>query len=197
VVSLSTANPVAQVLDALEFAASRHRDQRRKGRDASPYVNHVIRVTRLLAEAGGVADAALLCAAALHDTLEDTATEPLEIERRFGAGVRALVEEVTDDKRLPKAERKRLQIQRAPGLSARAQQLKIADKIANVEDIAAIPPLGWSLERRREYLAWAAAVVAGCRGCNAGLEARWDQTLADAHRRLDEAGVPPTSSPET
>lgn len=189
------ADDVRAMLDALEFAAGRHRDQRRKGHDASPYINHVIRVARLLADAG-VRDPALLCAAALHDTIEDTETTPLDLERRFGAEVRSLVEEVTDDKRLPKAERKRLQVERAPGLSVQAKQLKIADKIANIEDIAAIPPIDWSLRRRREYLAWAEAVVAGCRGANPGLEARWDRTLGEAKRRLDaeEKAVRPSSS---
>jgi len=178
------ADPVLAVLEALEFAAARHRDQRRKGRDASPYINHLIRVTNLLAAAGAAGDAELLCAAALHDTLEDTATTAVELERRFGAGIRALVEEVTDDKRLPKAQRKRLQVERAPRLTARARQLKIADKIANIEDVASAPPTDWSLERRREYLAWAADVVAGCRGVNPVLEATFGRALADAERRL-------------
>src|SRR3970282_664941 len=116
----------------------------------------------------GVHAPPLLCAAALHDTLEDTETTAVELERRFGAEVRALVEEVTDDKRLPQQERKRLQVERGPGLSPRARQLKVADKIANVEDIAALPPRDWSLERRREDLAWGAAGGAGRRGRNPG-----------------------------
>jgi guanosine-3',5'-bis(diphosphate) 3'-pyrophosphohydrolase len=185
---------VRAVLEALEFAAARHRDQRRKGADASPYVNHLIRVTRLLADAGGGEDGVLLCAAALHDTIEDTDTTAEELERRFGVEIRTVVEEVTDDKRMPKAARKRHQIERAPHLSRRARQLKIADKISNVEDIAAAPPRGWSVERRREYLEWGAAVVAGCRGSNAELEARWERTLADAMARLarESEGAGPT-----
>jgi guanosine-3',5'-bis(diphosphate) 3'-pyrophosphohydrolase len=175
---------VRRVLEALEFAAARHRDQRRKGADASPYINHLIRVTRLLADAGCGADGTLLCAAALHDTIEDTETTAAELERRFGAEVRAIVEEVTDDKRLPKETRKRRQIEHAPHLSHRARQVKIADKIANVEDIVAAPPKGWSLERRRAYIDWGEAVVAGCRGSNAALEARWDGTYVAALRRL-------------
>ena len=176
---------VRRVLGALEFAAARHRDQRRKGADASPYINHLIRVTRLLADEGGSDDAVLLAAAALHDTIEDTDTTGAELEERFGAAVRAVVEEVTDDKRLPKEARKRHQVERAPGLSLRARQLKIADKIANVEDVVASPPRGWTLARRREYLDWGAAVVAGCRGSNADLEACWDRTVADAIERLE------------
>lgn len=176
---------VPRVLAALEFAAKKHRDQRRKGVEASPYINHIIRVTRLLAGTGGVRDVEMLCAAALHDTIEDTETSAGEIEHGFGAGVRALVQEVTDEKNLPKGERKRRQVRRAPTLSTRARQLKIADKIANIEDIAMAPPMGWSMERRRDYLTWAEEVVDACRGVNANLEARWDATLAEARRRLD------------
>ncbi len=187
---------VRRVLEALEFAAARHRDQRRKGADASPYINHLIRVTRLLADAGSGGDAVLLSAAALHDTIEDTNTTATELEGRFGVDVAAVVEEVTDDKRMPKEERKRHQIERAPHLSLRARQLKIADKIANVEDIAAAPPRGWSLARRREYLEWGGAVVAGCRGSNAKLEARWDRALADAVARLErESGGAGSTKP--
>jgi guanosine-3',5'-bis(diphosphate) 3'-pyrophosphohydrolase len=187
---------VRLVLDALEFAAARHRDQRRKGADASPYINHLIRVTRLLADSSGADDAVLLCAAALHDTIEDTDTTAAELERRFGAEVRGVVEEVTDDKRMPKEARKRHQVERASALSPRARQLKIADKIANVEDIAAAPPRDWSLDRRREYLDWGAAVVAGCRGSNADLEGRWERTLAHAIERLErESGGEGSTKP--
>lgn len=189
------ADAVPAVLAALEFAAARHRDQRRKGHDASPYINHVIRVTRLLADVAGIHDPVVLCAAALHDTVEDTGTTPAELEDRFGRAVRVLVEEVTDDKRLPKQDRKRLQVERAPGLSAGARQLKVADKIANIEDVVAAPPRDWTLDRRREYLDWARSVVAGCRGLNAPLEARFDRVIADAERLLSGPGLPAPDPP--
>jgi guanosine-3',5'-bis(diphosphate) 3'-pyrophosphohydrolase len=97
------------LLKALRFAAEKHRDQRRKGTNSSPYINHPIEVAETLARSG-VSDPVILQAAILHDTIEDTETTPEEIEREFGADVRKMVEEVTDDKSLPKAERKRLQI---------------------------------------------------------------------------------------
>lgn len=92
---------------ALSFAAARHRDQRRKDRDASPYINHPIALAEVLARMG-VTDPVVLQAAILHDTIEDTETTPDEIEERFGTAVRAVVEEVTDDKALPKTVRKQL-----------------------------------------------------------------------------------------
>jgi guanosine-3',5'-bis(diphosphate) 3'-pyrophosphohydrolase len=96
------------------------------------------------------------------------------------------VAEVTDDKRLPKAERKALQVEHAPGLTERAKRVKIADKISNVRAIAATPPAGWSLERRREYLDWSERVVAGCRGASPALEAVFDRVLAESRLALAE-----------
>jgi guanosine-3',5'-bis(diphosphate) 3'-pyrophosphohydrolase len=178
-------NPARALLYALEFAAEKHRDQRRKGVDASPYINHAIRVARLLADVGAVSDIDILQAAVLHDTLEDTRTTGDELEVRFGPAVRRLVEEVTDDKRLPDAERKRLQIVHAGGLSDGARLIKIADKIANVVDVGESPPHNWSLARRIAYLEWAEAVVERCRGSNLMLEEHWDVMRARARAHID------------
>ena len=199
---MNTANNMAVLLRALHFAADKHRDQRRKGEEASPYVNHLIEVAELLAREGRVTDLISLQAAILHDTLEDTQTTVEELEVMFGFEVRHLVEEMTDDKRLPKAERKRLQIEHAPELSARAKVIKLADKISNILGIIQTPPAGWSLERRREYLDWSDQVVAGCRGHNAALENLYAKTVVEGRRVLDalehqrNAPLQVTSSPE-
>ncbi len=171
------------VLEALDFAAHKHREQRRKGVEASPYVNHLIEAARLLAE-HGVTDLVTLQAAILHDTIEDTKTTAAELEAEFGPEVRAVVEEVTDDKTLEKRERKRKQIEHAPHLSERAKLVKIADKISNVRGVVHHPPAKWSIERRRDYLAWTREVVDGCRGCNPELEALYDQELKAGRRAL-------------
>ena len=147
------------LLDAAVFAAERHRRQRRKDADATPYINHPLEVARLLAEAGRVRHPEVLAAALLHDVIEDTHTTRAELTRRFGSRVAALVAEVTDDKRLHKKVRKRLQIEHAHGLSRGAALIKIADKTANLQDIRRRPPKGWSVARRREYFAHAVAVV--------------------------------------
>jgi (p)ppGpp synthase/HD superfamily hydrolase len=183
-IAMSTDSTTAPVLQALQFAALKHRDQRRKDEAASPYVNHLITVAHLLATVGGVTDPVTLMGGILHDTLEDTATTPAELEAAFGSEVCQVVQEVTDDKNLPRSERKRLQIQHAPHCSHQARQIKLADKIANVQDIIANPPKAWSLDRRQEYLAWTAQVVAGCRGTNPALEALYDQTLAQGWQAL-------------
>jgi guanosine-3',5'-bis(diphosphate) 3'-pyrophosphohydrolase len=162
------------VLSAATFAAERHRDQRRKGKDASPYINHPLALASLLA-GRGEHDPTLLMAALLHDTVEDTATSFEDIERAFGAEVADIVREVTDDKTLPKAERKRLQIEHAAHLSRRAKLVKLADKICNLHDMVHSPPTGWSLERRREYFDWAKAVVDPMRGVHPELEALFDR----------------------
>ncbi len=165
------------LIKALCFSADKHRYQRRKDQAQSPYINHPIEVVGLLWEVGGVREVSVLLAALLHDTIEDTKTSPDEIRTLFGDEVLALVLEVSDDKNLPKAERKRLQIENAPHKSAGAKLIKLADKSCNVHDLIASPPKDWPLERRREYLLWTEQVVAGLRGTNAALEAYYEREL--------------------
>jgi guanosine-3',5'-bis(diphosphate) 3'-pyrophosphohydrolase len=168
----------AELIDAIAFAAHKHRDQRRKDVHASPYINHPIALARVLAVEGGVDDRLPLIGAVLHDTIEDTETTAEEIVERFGAEVAAVVLEVTDDKRLPKAERKAAQVAHAPHISRPAQLVKLADKTCNLRDVAASPPVGWPLERRREYFDWAKRVVDGLRGAHPRMEAVFDAAFA-------------------
>jgi guanosine-3',5'-bis(diphosphate) 3'-pyrophosphohydrolase len=173
-------------IKALRFSAQKHRDQRRKGSSKAPYINHPIQLAEILWTTGGVRDVNTLTAAILHDTVEDTATTPDEIEELFGKDVRGLVMEMTDDKRLPKMMRKILQVTNASHKSPRARQIKLADKISNVSEICADPPSDWSPQRRREYLDWTEQVINNLRGHNPALEARYDAVLAEARRRLEE-----------
>ncbi|HSM60909.1 MAG TPA: HD domain-containing protein [Longimicrobiales bacterium] len=178
---------IHEVLRAASFAARKHSTQRRKGRDASPYINHPLEVAEILAR-HGVDEVPLIQAALLHDTVEDTETTFEELTREFGEEVAGLVAEVTDDKSLQKQERKELQIRHAPGLSHSAKLIKIADKVSNARDVSENPPADWDLRRRVEYLEWTRAVVDGCRGVNAGLDARYDEVLAAGMARLGSAG---------
>jgi guanosine-3',5'-bis(diphosphate) 3'-pyrophosphohydrolase len=175
---------IGELLRAILFSAHKHRGQRRKDEDASPYINHPIEVAELIANVGGGSDLPTLMAAILHDTVEDTGSTFAELEETFGREVRLLVEEVTDDKSLPKEVRKQLQIDHAQALSSGAKQIKIADKICNIHDVAHTPPPQWPLERRREYLQWAAKVVDGCRGSNSSLEHYFDEELREAWSKL-------------
>ncbi len=175
---------VVTLMRALNFVARRHRDQRRKGAAAEPYINHLTEVALLVAEATRGRDRLAVLGALLHDTIEDTSTTKEELEVEFGAEIAALVAEVTDDKRLPKQERKRLQIETARHKSRRAKLIKIADKTSNVRSIIESPPVNWDTTRRREYFEWAARVVTGCRGANARLEARFDEAYRRGRRLL-------------
>jgi guanosine-3',5'-bis(diphosphate) 3'-pyrophosphohydrolase len=167
-----------RLIHALAFAAHKHRDQRRKDKDASPYINHPIALAHILISEGGVSDAVVLCAAILHDTIEDTETTYDELKGIFGPEIADVVQEVTDDKSLEKAERKLLQIEHAAHASPRAQLVKLADKTANLRDLASTPPHDWSAERRREYFDWAKKVIDGVRGINPQLEAAFDKAYA-------------------
>lgn len=178
---------LSMILKAAKFAADKHRTQRRKGRDASPYINHPIDVAEMLWRVGRVRDVNTLVAALLHDTIEDTNATAADIEAEFGDAVAALVLEVSDDTTLPKAVRKHLQIEHAPQLSSGAKQIKLADKISNVRDILHAPPAGWSLERRLEYLDWADQVVAGLRGANRQLADDYDAAMGDARAQMNKA----------
>jgi guanosine-3',5'-bis(diphosphate) 3'-pyrophosphohydrolase len=161
------------VLQAAAFAAEKHRKQRRKDAEASPYINHPLQAAYILVQAD-VEDPKVLAAALLHDTIEDTSTTLDEIEIVFGYEIARIVAECSDDKTLSKLERKQAQIDHAATLSRAAKLVKLADKIANVSDIDGAPPAGWSIERKREYFDWAKAVVDRMRGTHAALEARFD-----------------------
>lgn len=184
------------ILRALEFSACKHQHQRRKNQDATPYINHLIAVGHILANIGDVRDAPTLVAAILHDTLEDTATTAAELEAEFGPQVRAIVEEVTDDKRLPKHQRKQLQIDRAGQASFEARCVKLADKIANLQDLIEAPPAHWPLQRKIAYVEWSAAVIAQLRGTNARLEAYFDQVCQRVRVTLESSLPKSCTSPD-
>jgi len=173
-------NNLTKLLQAASFAAQKHSFQKRKGDDAAPYINHPLEVANLLANVGGVEDYDVLIAAVLHDTIEDTKTTPEEITELFGETVCGYVLEVTDDKNLPKAERKQLQIEHAPHLSTGAKLIKLGDKISNITDVMNNPPAGWSKERRSEYIEWGEKVINGLRGTNENLEKHFDELIQKA-----------------
>ena len=172
------ASALARVIAATAFAARKHRDQRRKDAEASPYINHPIALADLLINEAGICDVTVLMAALLHDTIEDTATTVEELSAAFGSEVASIVAQVTDDKSLPKAERKRQQVARAAGISDRAKLVNLADKICNLRDLGAAPPAGWNIDRKREYYDWAKQVIDKLRGVNAPLEHRFDTEYA-------------------
>jgi guanosine-3',5'-bis(diphosphate) 3'-pyrophosphohydrolase len=181
----SSVEDIALLLKALKFAAFKHRDQRRKDETASPYINHPIAVAETLWEKGGIRDVATLVAGILHDILEDTDTSSEELQREFGLEVCSIVEELTDDKGMPRAARKLLQLENSGNISRRAKYIRIADKISNVEDIVHSPPARWSLKRREDYVIWAGKVVDALRGANENLERYFDTVFSQAIEKIE------------
>jgi len=173
-------NNLNNLLKAASFAAQKHTGQKRKGSKQEPYINHPLEVANLLANVGGVEDCDVLIAAILHDTIEDSGVSAEEISKMFGEAVSGYVQEVTDDKNLPKKERKRLQIEHAPHLSHGAKLVKLGDKISNITDVTNNPPADWDLKRRQEYVEWGVNVVNGLRGTNAALEKYFDELVEQA-----------------
>lgn len=177
-------NNLNNLLHAASFAAQKHTHQKRKGEHGEPYINHPLEVANLLSSVGGIEDIDVLMAALLHDTVEDCGVSGNELRLLFGDTVAGYVLEVTDDKDLPKARRKQLQIEHAPHLSPGAKLIKLGDKISNITDVSSNPPADWDVERRREYIEWGIAVVAGLRGVNEPLENYFDSLVSRAKESL-------------
>ena len=172
------------VLRAADAAARWHVHQRRKGAAHEPYMNHLLEVATLVAEATDGKDPELVVAALLHDAIEDQEVPRLVIAEVFGEGVAQLVEEVTDDKNLEKQERKRLQVENAHKKSQRAKMLKLADKTSNLRAIAASAPPDWSVKRRLEYVEWARQVAEGLVGVSEWLEQEFEKAARDAEQSV-------------
>ena len=172
------------ILKAAHFAAEKHRDQRRKDKHASPYIIHPISVALAITQIGGVDDPEILAAALLHDTLEDTETTPEELEAEFGKKVCEYVLDVTDDKTLPKDERKRRQIEHAKKISKGAALIKLGDKISNVTDVINSPPEDWDINRRKEYLDWAEKVIENCPKVNDRMENKFKEIIKQGREAL-------------
>ena len=166
------------IIKAAHFASLKHKTQRRKDSAKTPYINHPIALANVLAVECGIDDVEVICAALLHDTIEDTETTEEELTKTFGEKIASIVLEVTDDKTLDKLERKEAQVNHAPHISDQAKLVKLADKISNLRDISSSPPLGWSVERKQEYFDWAARVIDGLRGVNPRLEALFDKVYS-------------------
>jgi guanosine-3',5'-bis(diphosphate) 3'-pyrophosphohydrolase len=179
---------IKELFNALKFAAEKHRNQRRKDRDASPYINHPIDICHTLCGCCEALEPEVIVAAVLHDTIEDTNTTPEEIRTLFGEKILKLVLEVTDDKTLPKDARRDLQVKTARFKSEGAKHIRIADKISNVTDIINSPPAGWSRERKLEYLEWTERVIDELEGTNECLERLYRERLAEAKRSAAGSG---------
>lgn len=189
----STSNQV--IIDAVSFAAERHKNQIRKGLGKIPYINHPIQVAKLLSDFGEEEDE-LIISALLHDVIEDTTKDEKEIKElsniilnKFGETVLLTVLEVSDNKLLPVEERKRLQVVHTPKLSDSAKKLKIADKICNILDIKNDPPVNWPKERKLKYLDWSKEVVSGAKGLNEKLDQYFDQVYNEVYSALKKENM--------
>lgn len=167
------------IFKALAFSADKHSKQRRKDVDKTPYINHPISLVNILSKRR-VIDENVICAAILHDTIEDTETSASELRENFGEKITSIVLEVTDDKSLEKSVRKQKQIEHAASISHEAKLVKLADKIANITDIINSPPADWSSDRKKDYFDWAKAVVDNLRGVHQGLEKDFDDLINKA-----------------
>jgi (p)ppGpp synthase/HD superfamily hydrolase len=179
-------NDIVEIMKAADFAARKHASQRRKGEEMEPYLNHLIEVANLVAEATDGRPEVVI-AALLHDTVEDQGVQFDEITALFGAIVASLVAELTDDKSLPKQERKDRQVTGASHKSPEASVIKLADKTSNLLAIAKSPP-PWPVDQKRAYVDWARAVVSGLPFKPAGLLARYEEAARLATESIAQHG---------
>jgi DNA-binding ferritin-like protein (Dps family) len=182
------AGPVATIvlfyLEVADAAARWHVHQRRKGAAKEPYINHLLEVATLVAEATEGKDLNLIIAALLHDAIEDCEVPHKLIADMFGNDVADLVAEVTDDKTLEKGERKKRQVDGAHKKTARAKILKLADKTSNLRALVSSPAPDWSVRRKIEYIEWARKVVRGLGPANEALERQFDEAALAAEHLL-------------
>ena len=139
------------ILKALNFAREKHEGQFRKDEFQRPYIVHPVGVYGLLFNAG-IENEDVLCAALLHDTIEDTNTTFDELAIEFNIEVAGLVGEVTNNPAISKAKQKLMQLEDAPYMTNGARLVRFADKINNLNDIAEFPPVGWDKAKKDRYV---------------------------------------------
>lgn len=169
---------------ARAFAERVHADHRRKDVARAPYITHLAEVADFITRHGGTRQA--VAAAWLHDTVEDCedVTEAV-ITDSFGPAIAAIVMELTDDTRLPRAERKAAQITRSARKSPEACLVKLGDKWSNCREVGAKPPTDWDAARRHAYLDWSKQVVAALPHRPVPALAEFNAVLVAARRQID------------
>lgn len=187
---------IHKILEAVSFSAEKHQFETRKDGDRTLYIIHPIGVAEHLITVGKVYDPNIIIGALLHDTVEDTETTFEEIQSKFGIKVANLVREVTDDKSLPKEQRKELQIINASHKSAGATQIKLSDKWYNLNDLITNPPSDWPKTRVDQYFLWAEEVVNQLPPVNTALKESVDKLIQDywAVREVPRISTLPSSN---
>lgn len=180
---------------ACYFAANAHKRQKRKDATGTPYINHPIDVANILADAG-ITDPDILCAAVLHDTIEDTYVTYDLIKEQFGEKVANIVKECSDDKSYPKEIRKQMQLKHSTNASVEAKLVKAGDKLSNIGDLDSNPPANWTQDEIQGYITWCYAVCLEIKGHNQIVDQRlsdiftkWnlvDLTPEELQKRLDK-----------
>ena len=152
-------NDVSLIIRAAYFAGEKHRNQRRGDVESTPYINHPLELAVILTEEAKISDVNILCAALLHDTIEDTETTHKELIDLFGERIASLVMEVTNDMSLNSQQRRTFEFNVIGGLSHDAKVIKLADKLANIRDVSTMPPVGWTAEKKSEYFDFALSIA--------------------------------------
>ena len=152
---------VFTLMEAARFAAIKHNGQMRSGTDL-PYIVHPLEVATIAAEYTTSNQGTIVCAALLHDVIEDTDATYEEIAEEFGQRVADVVLEVTDDPNLTKKEQREYLFAHAHEKSREARIVKIADGISNVSSTNDKAPEGWSRSLKLAYIKTCERVAEAC-----------------------------------
>ncbi|EFO18322.1 hypothetical protein LOAG_10172 [Loa loa] len=168
---------ISLIIEAVDLAARRHRQQRRKDAAQTPYVNHPIGVAYILTSEGQITDTTTIIAAILHDIVEHTKTTDEEIRKMFGDEIADIVKECTMVRSMKREARMKSELEKASKLSHKAKLVQLADKLNNIRDIERGTPLGWTKQHVTEYIIFAKDLLSKIRGIHGPLESALDDII--------------------
>jgi len=170
-------HPYDTISHAIDLAVRSHRGQLRKdGR--TPALNHSLRVALKVASMG--AESAVIAAAVLHDVIEDTPASWDTVRDEVGERVAEQVQSLSEDKRLPRTERRPALLERLPHLPQWTKIIKLADVLDNLHDLK---NLDWSEEKQRRFLRDCRLFWEACRNGSPDLASEVDDLLCSLERR--------------
>jgi len=168
------------VARAVEFALRFHGDQRRP--TGAPYAEHLLEALEVLVRGAGVGDPEVLCAAVLHDVVEDTPCTIGDVRLAFGDRVADMVGWVTKPEPEDGADHKSAKeayLCRLADAPDDAVLVKLADRASNVQTLRNLP----SVPKQREYYAQTVRYIMPL-AASRGWWDVWYASWQDVHRDL-------------
>lgn len=174
---------VTGTIEAAQFCSDKHRDQRRPYRTREPFVNHFLRVAGILKD-HGVQDVSVLQASLLFGVVTESYTSLRELREKFGSKVAGIVEELTEDGKVPVYLRPQKMLARTKGLSREARIVLLAHKLDTILDLLEATPPDWEVHQVESCCKWTEQVVISVSGTHAGLEKNLTDLFRVMHLKI-------------